>query len=964
MASGPLHPGTDVDAVVSAAPFADPVHARAGLRRLAETVPGRVMSALAALLVDSPDPDRALTLFERLVESPHGAETLRQFELRPFLIQHVITVFSYSKWLGETLMVNPDLLHGFVRERQLDRMLSIDELRESFARFRSRSYETDLPVLMARFKRREYVRILLRDVLGLATLAETTAEISALTDVLIEEALASCDSALRSRYGSPQYIDAQGRNVPAQFSVVSLGKLGGNELNYSSDIDLLFLYSDGPDAGTTTVTSHEFFTRLAQELTDVLSRVTIDGPVFRIDLRLRPRGHEGEPSVSLVNALGYYSRIAQDWELQALIKARHSAGSIDLTRAFIKGVQPFVYRPEINFAAIKTALVSLQKIHKKTLPGVVGRHTLRTIDVKIDRGGIRDIEFLVQCLQRVYGGSEAWLRSGGTLFSLAKLNDKGHLTGKDCNALAQTYTLLRKLEHLLQLRHGQRTHKLPAGQRELAILYRALTGEKGAVDAGALVELVRNQMSAVSAIYNRVVLQQQTAEAKSAQTPQSGILMLSTGGVAKPGSRLRTDCPELYRLAESASLGTTARKNLHRFLAAASTSGERYRILLKHAGAVERAMPVFEHSTFLTDILARHPEEIVEIPAARVEEPRPARDLRELPAGKEASLDAVRKALRAEFRHRVMNTASQSILFGRSIWPTMLEHSETAYSLIRAAWAASAHSEGLSVWAVGRLGSSEFEVLSDADLVFVRDEYADPIATTRAAEELMETLSAYTREGTIMSVDTRLRPHGKSGDLVTTPPQLQAYFAKDAQSWEALTYLKARCVAGTEDASKAGAAAISDLMKRFRQAVDFRAELRWMRTRLEKSEPAPNLKLGPGGAYDIDFITGFLLIQAGESDGAVSQLDRVARLERLGALSRDQASTLRGAAELFRALEHAVRLVEGRARKWFPANPSALRSVETIVAGVLGREIEGSLAEELQSRMVAVRAIFDVTFKD
>jgi glutamate-ammonia-ligase adenylyltransferase len=227
----------------------------------------------------------------------------------------------------------------------------------------------------------------------------------------------------------------------------------------------------------------------------------------------------------------------------------------------------------------------------------------------------------------------------------------------------------------------------------------------------------------------------------------------------------------------------------------------------------------------------------------------------------------------------------------------------------------------------------------------------------------MEALSAYTREGPIMSVDTRLRPHGKSGDLVTTPAQLQTYFVKDAQGWEALTYLKARCVAGPEDTRNASESAIAALVARFQKDPGFGVELRAMRARLEKSEPAPNLKLGPGGAYDIDFITGYLLIRAGEPLAAENQLERIMRLKNLGAIGTEQAETLRRAAELFRTVEHAVRLVEGRARKWIPANPIALRSVEAIVTGVLGREIDGSLAEELQSNMTAVRSIFDVTFK-
>ena len=216
----------------------------------------------------------------------------------PSLVHYAVVVFGHSPWLGETLIHNPDLFYGFARERSLDRTHSREEFQEDFARMRSRSFETDTAALLARFKRREYVRIMLRDVLGIATLAETTAEISALADVLIEEALREADSQLQHRFGTPQRLDREGRVVDSRFAVLSLGKLGGNELNYSSDIDLLYLYDGGEEPAGAEISNREYFIRLAQQTTELLSRHTREGPVFRIDLRLRPQGNEGEPAVS------------------------------------------------------------------------------------------------------------------------------------------------------------------------------------------------------------------------------------------------------------------------------------------------------------------------------------------------------------------------------------------------------------------------------------------------------------------------------------------------------------------------------------------------------------------------------------------------------------------------------------------------------------------------------------------
>ena len=179
-------------------------------------------------------------------------------------------------------------------------------------------------------------------------------------------------------------------------------------------------------------------------------------------------------AIRLSQALTYYSDTAHDWERQALIKVRHTAGDTGLAREFIRAVQPHVYTEKVNFAAIKTALVAREKMQRRRQLGKTLGETEATIDVKIDRGGIRDIEFLVQCLQRVYGGAEPWLRSGGTLFSLHKLHDKGHISGKEFHDLTSAYEFLRHLEHRLQLREGQQTHRLPASEADCRVLQRAI----------------------------------------------------------------------------------------------------------------------------------------------------------------------------------------------------------------------------------------------------------------------------------------------------------------------------------------------------------------------------------------------------------------------------------------------------------------------------------------------------------
>src|SRR2546427_1417095 len=543
----------DLPAALVNIPFHDPEGAKQIFSRVTERLSPTLVGALPGLLAESPDPDSALILFERLVGESTG-EMVRQLNRNNFLAHYAIVVFGHSRFLGETLIQNTDLLQSFLRERNLDRSFSREEFHESLARFRSRSFESDVSLLLARFKRREYVRIMLRDVLKIAPLAETTAEISALTDVLIEDALREAERRLQRRHGKSQHLDAEGRLVDTPFAIFALGKLGGNELNYSSDVDLMYVFGDGDEPPEAPISNRQFLIRLAQQLTEILSRTAREGTPFRIDLRLRRQGGEGELAISVSQALRYYQAIAHDWEQQALIKLRYSAGDPALAREFIRAVQPHVYTEKVNFAAIKTALVARERMQKHR-HAKASEHSDTTIDVKIDSGGIRDIEFLVQCLQRVYGGREPWLRSGGTLFSMHKLHDKRHISGKEFHELSSAYEFLRHLEHRLQLRHGQQTHRLPTSPAELRIVQRSMEGLVPGEDRlSDLPNLVRTRMRAVAEIYRRIIYHQQAQHAHEPQATEFQLTATLEPSAADATAqqmleRLASDAPLLYQVA-------------------------------------------------------------------------------------------------------------------------------------------------------------------------------------------------------------------------------------------------------------------------------------------------------------------------------------------------------------------------------------------------------------------------------
>jgi len=976
----------DVAAALSRVPFRDPETAKQILPRVLSSVPSGLALALPALFADTPDPDTALILFDRL-SGESSEEVLRLLNRHNFLAHYAIAVFGHSRYLGETLIKNVDLFNSFLREKNLDRSFSREEFHGALARFRSRSFEQDVSLLLAQFKRREYVRIMLRDVLKIAPLAETTAEISALSDVLIEDALREAENQMHRTYESPQHLSPEGRLTDTTFAVLSLGKLGDNELNYSSDVDLLYLYGDGPEPPGFKVSNREYFIRLAQQVTQILSRVTREGQVFRIDLRLRPQGNEGELAISLRHALNYYAQTAHDWERQALIKARFSAGDPALARELIRGVQSHVYSPHVNFAAIKTALEAREKMHARRRRHVAQSYG-SSIDVKVDRGGIRDIEFLVQCLQRVYGGAEPWLRSGGTLFSLQKLHDKGHLNGKEFHELTSSYEFLRHLEHRLQLRHGQQTHRLPTDPHDLDMLQRSMTRlVPGEVRAGYMTETVRRRMSAVAEIYKRVIYQQQTR--KELEPLNTGFQLHAPSEIAATDQsnqqileRLSADAPVLYRIALRHDLAGQTRRNFFKFISSALTSSERYAAILRHPEAVSRALTLFETSDYLTEILVRHPEEIATLnqlggsspeesgTAALFEAPgrggSPAPDPVFAYAARLSAPPGENFAfLRRHYRHRVFVSGARDVVQLRGVHESLTCTTAAAEDAVTAALIIAGESAGLSVMALGRLGSGEFDLLSDADLLFVADDRLKRDALFQAAESIMQALSAYTQDGMVFPVDARLRPRGGEGDLLITPKQLVGYFSDEAQPWEALMYTKLRYIAGSRNVAAEAKAATGILFRKYASDPGFLQAVCDMRTRLQEAEGgAKSFKASSGGAYDIDFLTSYLLVKHGidEKGGSLSQ--RLTRCLAAGLLEKSDAATLGRSAELLRTVDHVVRLVLGRARKWLPATEHAREVTEDLSAKILQRSFANGLEAELDGARSQAREIYNRVLAD
>ncbi len=424
------------------------------------------MKDLEELISDLPSPEAARRFFDQFSErNPSQTKKLLKNDA---LFSDVLALASYSPLLGTTLTQSPEYAAWLEKERTDVSVRGKEALLESLARFALINSSLESHVLFARFRRCELLRIFLRDIRRLGTIAEITEEISNLADTILENALRIARQEMDNRFGAPMETDENGRKRPSDVCIVALGKLGSKELNYSSDIDLLFIYSaDGSTTGTGTrgsVTNREYFSKLAETVTGLVGRQSGEGAAYRVDMRLRPHGRVGALALSLKETTRYYLTEARNWERQVLIRSRASAGDAKIFKKFFTGVEEVVFRPGCDPSdALRDVLRSKEKIDDAHRSGPF-------LDVKLGRGGIREIEFIAQALQLAYGGSDRWLHVGHSLKSISRLADRGYLTEDERSRLSNAYEFLRRLEHILQMEHGLQTHSLPADPARLAVV--------------------------------------------------------------------------------------------------------------------------------------------------------------------------------------------------------------------------------------------------------------------------------------------------------------------------------------------------------------------------------------------------------------------------------------------------------------------------------------------------------------
>lgn len=635
--------------------FSDPKRAWTNITTLKKSFApveagGGFVSAFLEELLASFDPDLGLNSAERLVSAVGAPDRLTALAGEDAWVRRALAAcLSGSTYLTEMLLGEPDLMEEVFLSGELRRSVFKDELEGELARLLEgvESRERAMRVLR-RFRRKAFLRIGLRDLLREAELTETVEDLSNLADACLEAGLGFVERLLRNRFGEPRVVDEGGSERPGEFCVIGMGKLGGRELNFSSDIDLIYLYDleKGKTTGirepsgrvTNQIGLHEYYTRVAQELTRLISERTADGVVFRVDLGLRPEGKSGDICSSLRSYEIYYESWGETWERQALLKARPVAGSHRLGEEFLKTIRPFVFRKYLDFDSIQEIRGMKERIDRRL--GVStpkkGRH------VKLGAGGIREVEFIIQAFQMLYAGRDTWLRQRNSLRALHRLSDRGHITFAEYSDLAKAYIFLRELENRIQMTYGLQAHTIPEDTASQAALARkmGLAGDSPEELAQALTEAYDHHTSKVRDVYDKFFY---TADVEEAALPEkeygwlfdpelrgeavkrlralgfanpegalSDFVLLHEGPPARhPSARSkllsRRLVPSLLEGLKEVADPDGALKHLEEFITTSGAREMHFSMLLDNKALLNHLLALFGHSGFLSHILILQP---------------------------------------------------------------------------------------------------------------------------------------------------------------------------------------------------------------------------------------------------------------------------------------------------------------------------------------------------------------------
>jgi [glutamine synthetase] adenylyltransferase / [glutamine synthetase]-adenylyl-L-tyrosine phosphorylase len=991
---------TTLTGQLAAMGFADTTRARRllidelGLDAAADSADAAVLEALAA----AADPDLALAGLARMPRDPGLRAALRT---DPGVRARLIGVLGVSAALGGHLARHPADWRVLTGPDALRRPEPGDIRRELLAAAGA-GPGTDPATGLSIAYRRRLLHLAARDLTGAEDLAAVTAELADLAGAALEAALAIATSQLPP--GS----------APCRLAVIAMGKCGGRELNYASDVDVIFV-ADGGQTGAADADGGEAAalrtaTRLAAGMIRVCSAPTTEDALFPVDPNLRPEGRDGPLVRTLASHRAYYDRWAKTWEFQALLKARPVAGDAELGAAYLAAIRPLVWQS----AQRENFVADVQAMRRRVVGSLPADRAGR--EIKLGPGGLRDIEFAVQLLQLVHGRTDETLRAAATLDALAALAKGGYVGREDAASLADAYRFLRGVEHLLQLRHLRRTHMLPedpAVLRQVGRALRAMQPDVAPEQADPAEDLIarwrrhasqarrlheklfyRPLLEAVARLPGEAVrLTQEAAqerlEALGYADPAGALRHISflTSGVSRRAAIQRTLLPVMLGWFADAAQPDAGLLAFRQVSDALGESSWYLRLLRDDTRVAQRMARILASSRYATGLLLRAPDAVTMLADDAQLTPRPAAALHPDAAAavrRHAAAPAAVAAVLAMRRRELLRTAAADLLGMSGIEQTGEALTSVAAVTIAAALDAAVRlveqrggplPTRIGVVAMGRLAGHEMGYASDADVMFVHEphEGADEEAATRAAHAVAEELRqllAGPGPDPALPVDAGLRPEGRQGPLVRTLASYRAYYQRWSSPWEAQALLRAEPVAGDAALGEAFMA-MADEFRYPAGGIAAAAvrEIRRIKARMESErmprgvEPALHLKLGPGGLSDVEWVAQLLQLRHAHAVPALRTTRTLAALEAAsaaGLIATADAEALAVAWRLAARIRDAVMLVRGRPSDSVPTSQPELGAV----ARLLGHAPDASqdLVQDYRRAARRARAVMERVF--
>jgi glutamate-ammonia-ligase adenylyltransferase len=852
------------------------------------------------------DPARVETALIGLTKAwPQNAPPLRQvierFVLGEANLIHLLAVSDVS---AARLQRDPSILL-WLNRREIS-MVPRDhgEMPADLRKAAGDSLATDNFRLLRRWKTREMVRIALREVANAARLEQTTSELSQIAEICIRSVYDHWNHELRKRFGSPA----------AEFSILALGKLGGRELNYSSDVDLIFLYDEEGDLSP-RLSYHEFFNRLAKKILETFSSPAPEGLFLRVDLRLRPEGSAGPLARSLESMEHYYGGFGETWERLAMIKARGIAGSRETAYEFLRQHQPFIY-PK---SPTPDLLAEIANIKRRIERDVIGQEELER-NVKLGRGGIREIEFVVQTLQFIHGAKHAFLQEPSTLKALRALAELELIPREEILALDRAYRFLRETEHRLQIEAEQQTHTVPTAPEEVHRLARSL----GFPESDDFKKALSREMQAVRSVFNRIIAEApHGAEAPGAawhffanpaQAEKTMAGALQGAGQTHVSPRTRQVFAKLRPLLlEQLGRSPDPDATLNQFVRFVEAYGLRsllFELLVTNPKLLELLVQTFDASRFGGDLLVRRPQFMEEI----------TRDERLSRAVLSAEhLDRLKsltkkgdalEAVRAYRQRQLLRILLRDVLGWTDLNSLFREQSalgEACLIFVNELLGG----DQLTIIALGKFGGCEITYGADLDVLFVGDEGGP-------AQKLLGALAQPSAEGNLSKVDARLRPEGEKGPLVCNVESYAAYYNGRAQPWELQALTRARPVSGPRQEEFMAVAKAAWTRAAENPGLVEHIDRMLHRIRQERGSGSEFLdfKTGAGGIIEAEFLVQTL--QMRQKVWQPNWTEAVGTLREQDALSEVEARELTSGYDFLRRCESVLRRFENMSVSTLP----------------------------------------------